>query len=213
LPLHPSIYGGRVQYVGKKCHANGPCAESFFGKVGEALVQSETLMRGFPRDILSSKERMVFFKRMAYTRKALFSYFINGGEMARPLVFTNLPTFSSDWGSQGNIRLLSCPVVVHAVWKRADSIALVFVNVTSNAVSTDVAFDGARYGLPAGDLSLQRCDGTERLAEKTGNRFALPLTIPPYTSEIWIIRSARDKNDRTEDGRIAAAMGVVRGFK
>jgi hypothetical protein len=104
-------------------------------------------------------------------------------------------------------------VVVHAVWKRPGSIALVFVNVTSNTVSTEVAFDGSRYGLPAGDLSLQRCDGTARGAEKTGTRFALPLTIPPYSPEVWIIRSAGDAGDRAEDGRIAAEMGVIRDFK
>ncbi len=214
LPLHPSIYGGRVQYIGKlMTHTVKGSTNSFFGKVGEALVQGETLMRGFPKEILSSKERMVFIKRMAYTRKALFSYFINGGEMARPLVFTNLPTFRSDWGVKNRASEQDCPVVVHAAWKRPGSIALVFVNVTSNTVSTEVAFDGSRYGLPAGDLSLQRCDGTARGAEKTGTRFALPLTIPPYSPEVWIIRSAGDAGDRAEDGRIAAEMGVIRDFK
>jgi hypothetical protein len=109
--------------------------------------------------------------------------------------------------------MMSCPVVVHSVWQRPGSIALIFVNVTREPVATEVVFDGARYGLAAKELTLQRCDGTERAAEKTGNRFVQPLVIQPYSSEIWIVRSAGDDRDQGEAGQISEAMKLIRDFK
>jgi hypothetical protein len=207
LPIHPSIYGGRVQYTGKLSPIRNKDDRPFFAKIGEALVQGETLYRGTAVDILATEERKVFVKRMAHTRQAMLTYF-NDGEMARPLTFKNIPTFTSDWGIKGNVNILACPVIVHAVWKRPDSIALIFVNVTDRDVATVVAFDGARYGLSANKLSLQRCDGSSRPPETTANRFKLPLQLPAHTPEVWIVSCAQSPQAEL----IAKAMLAVRSF-
>jgi hypothetical protein len=207
LPIHPSIYGGRVQYAGKLCPIPRGDERPFFAKIGEALVQGETLYRGTPSEILASERRKRFVKQMAHTRQAMLTFF-NEGEMARPLTFENMPSFTSDWGVKGRVNMLACPVIVHAVWKRPESIALIFVNVTGHDVATEVAFDGSRYGFSADTLSLRRCDGSPRPPETTAKRFTLPLHLPALNPEVWILSAGQSP----EAEPIAKAMMAVRSF-
>lgn len=207
LPIHPSIYGGRVQYTGKLCPISGGDERPFFAKIGEALVQGETLFRGGPGDILASDKRKRFVKQMAHTRQAMLAYF-NEGEMARPLAFDNLPVFTSDWGFKNRVNLIACPVIVHAAWQRPESLALIFVNVTDRDVATEVAFDATRYGMSAGTLSLRRCDGSPRPSETTAKRFKRPLQLPALTPEVWILSAGPSP----EAESIAKAMLAVRSF-
>jgi len=209
LPIHPAIYGGRVQYTGKLCPIPKGDERPFFAKIGEALVQGETLYRGRPSDILASDRRKRFVKQMAHTRQALLPYF-NEGEMARPLRFESLPTFTSDWGYKGRVNMITCPAIVHAVWKRSDSLALVFVNVTDREVATVVSFDGARYGLAASKLSLLRCDGSSRPSETVALRFQSPMRLPPHTPEVWILNWGQNGTEPVVATSVSETMRRVR---
>lgn len=186
LPIHPVLYGGRVQYTGKLCPIPDGDERPFFAKIGEALVQGETLYRGTPSEILASPRRKLFVKQMAHTRQALLPFF-NEGEMARPLSFKDLPTFTSNWGIKGRSNMIACAAIVHAAWKRPESLALVFVNVTDYEVATEVVFDGTRYGLSGERVRLQRCDGSVRSSETVPSRFRLHLQLPAHTPEVWIV--------------------------
>lgn len=78
---------------------------------------------------------------------------------------------------------------MHSVWKRTDSVAMIFVNTTGQEVVNRVSFDATKYGINADQLAVYQCDGAEKplVATETAPVFDLPLALPPYGVAVWIV--------------------------
>jgi hypothetical protein len=209
LPLFPSIYAGRVQFTGRNVSNGDPVDQaSYFHKLGEMLVQGEQIAPTSLFVTLGDEKRKAFLKAMAHTRQALLPYF-NAGEMARPLKLEGVPTVSADWGYHGR-RILDSPAVLNGVWKRGDSLAIVFVNITSEAITTDVPLAGAIRGIGAGKPALYRCEGAadQSAAEPLDARAQAPLRLEPYGVAVWMIGDASP--DAEARGRLEAMSRILR---
>ena len=207
LPLFPSIYAGHVQFYGKGYYEND--RKAFYAMTGEALVNGEKFGYIWPNKILMSEHRKAFFKRMVLTRQCLLP-FMNDGAMAHPLTFKDMPQVTSNWGEFSSGQKFSTPAIEHSVWKRPEGIAMVFVNVTDREVSTEVDFDGARRGLAGENLALRKADGSAAAPVPVANRFTLPLRLPAYTSEVWVVTPAGDGTSPEVVERIVNGMEKAR---
>ena len=207
LPLFPSIYAGRVQFTGRNVSYEDP-QEAYFHKLGEMLVQGEQIGPTTLLVTLGDEKRKAFLKALAHTRHALLPYF-NAGEMARPLELEGVPTVSADWGYYGP-RILDSPAVLNGVWKRGDSLAVVFVNVTAEAVATDVPLAAAVRGIRAEAPALYRCEGAsdQPAAEPLDARAQPPLRLEPYGVAVWMIDEG--SLDAEARGRVEAMARTLR---
>jgi hypothetical protein len=214
LPLFPSIYAGRVQFTGRNVSQGDPVdQESYFHKLGEMLVQGEQIAPTTLFVTLGDEKRKAFLKAMAHTRQALLPYF-NAGEMARPLKLEGVPTVSADWGYYGP-RILDSPAVLNGVWKLGDSLAIVFVNISSQAIATDVPLAGAIQGIGAGEPALYRCEGApdQPAAEPLAARAQVPLRLEPYGVAVWMIGDASpDAEARVRLEAMAGTLREVRAY-
>lgn len=209
LPLFPSVYAGHVQFYGKAYYDND--RKAFYAMTGGALVNGEHLGYIWPNKILMSEPRKVFFKRMVLTRQSLLP-FMNDGAMAHPLQFKDMPEVVSNWGEFASGIPVSSPAIEHSVWKRPEGIAMVFVNVTDQEVSTEVDFDGSRRGLSGENLTLRKADGSAAAPIPVGNHFKLPLRLPPYASEVWVVTPAGDGASPEVVERIVKGMEKARAL-
>jgi hypothetical protein len=207
LPLFPSIYAGRVQFTGRNVSYGDP-QEAYFHKLGEMLVQGEQIGPTTLLVTLGDEKRKAFLKALAHTRHALLPYF-NAGEMARPLQLEGVPTVSADWGYYGP-RILDSPAVLNGVWKRGDSLAVVFVNVTAEAVATDVPLAAAVRVIAAEAPALYRCEGAsdQPAAEPLDARTQPPLRLEPYGVAVWMIDEG--SLDAEARGRLEAMARILR---
>lgn len=212
LPLFPSIYAGRVQFTGRNVSGGDP-QEAYSHKLGEMLVQGEQIAPTTLFVTLVDEKRKAFLKALAHTRQALLPYF-NAGEMARPLELEGVPTVSADWGYYGP-RILDSPAVLNGVWKRGDSLAVVFVNITSEAITTDAPLAGAVRGIGADEPALYRCEGASDrpAAEPLAAPAQAPLRLEPYGVAVWMIDdSSLDAEARGRLDAMARTMREVRAY-
>jgi hypothetical protein len=212
LPLFPSIYAGRVQFTGRNVSYEDP-QEAYFHKLGEMLVQGEQIGPTTLLVTLGDEKRKAFLKALAHTRHALLPYF-NAGEMARPLELEGVPTVSADWGYYGP-RILDSPAVLNGVWKRGDSLAVVFVNVTAETVATDVPLAAAVRGIGAEAPALYRCEGAsdQPAAEPLDARAQALLRLEPYGVAVWMIdERSLDAEARGRLEAVARTLREVRAY-
>jgi hypothetical protein len=96
------------------------------------------------------------------------------------------------------------------VWKRGDSLAVVFVNVTAEAVATDVPLAAAVRGIGAEAPALYRCEGAsdQPAAEPLDARAQALLRLEPYGVAVWMIDEG--SLDAEARGRLEAVARTLR---
>ena len=189
IPLFAAVYGGKVQIFGRAYKGNDALAHRM--KTAQSLVYGEQLGWFSVAQALSDREvNGPFFRRLARLRYALLPY-LSWGEMARPpVVEGDIPNVTADWAWR-HYWPVTDSALQRGAWKSSDGgLALILVNVTNEAISGHLDFDGAEYGFAeqATLLVTLRTENGPAVSVEKPCTFALNLDVPAYGVIAYEIR-------------------------
>lgn len=180
IPLFVAVYGGYTQFSGREYdHTTKGDPGSFFVKAAGQLINAEQIGWFTVGQMMSSPERIVFVKQLAYLRKMLLPFF-NRGDMLKPLDFVRAPEMQTLlWGVSGSKpRPVTLPEILHGVWQGSvsGSKVVVWVNTAPKTAVSQVQWkeDGSTW---------YRCrmDGTAVMLQGPSPE----LQLPAYAFELW----------------------------
>ena len=190
VPAFPAVYGGAIQMFGR-AYRGGPTKDlALRMKAGQQLVFGEQIGWIHP-GVVREEENAAFLRQVVRLRGRLIRYFA-AGQMARPpKLLGQIPTVTADWRWSGQWPVTTDAVMTGA-WALPDEqrLALLFVNVSDQAVSAQIDFDAARYGLSVDRVHVAKL--TAEGAEKSTvmpSAFNKQLSFPPRTGWAWEVRS------------------------
>ncbi|OQA86053.1 MAG: hypothetical protein BWY31_01554 [Lentisphaerae bacterium ADurb.Bin242] len=203
VPLFQSVYAGRVQFTGRLFNHQYPGDwNSSFAKVAEQLVFGEQLGWITLEDLEAATHLRLYFKKLAFLRKALLEYF-NTGDMRAPLSFRKpVPELASFWGNTKTPQLLvKTPAVLSSSWRLSDGKTMtLFVNTLPTAIEVEPVLEKK--------TTLRICREGNSSPETVGPDKPIPLVkLAPYASEIWLTGAAS-----AEAERIAEALKKIASF-
>lgn len=206
VPLFHSIYGGgRAQFTGKGFDAFGGYSGSYeasFAKLGEQFVWGEQIGWMHIFDIRWGTPRRIYAKKLAHLRRALLGY-LNESDMLAPLEFAGkVPQMSVVWGCVRN-EVITTDKVLSCGWKRLRDgrIVLLFTNTSEEMITVKPV---TRY--PGYD-KLAVCSETAPVRYIDLTKSALPaVTLPPHSSEIWLLGKDFDRNEAEKIGAVTAKV-------
>jgi hypothetical protein len=188
VPAFPAVYGGAIQMFGRS-YGGGPTRDlALRMRAGQQLVFGEQpgwLAPGLVRE----KENAEFFRQVVQVRRQLAPYF-HAGEMARPpRLGGKIPTVRADW-QWGGVDWVTTDAVLAGAWHQpaARTLALVFVNVSTNPVTARIDYDARPYGFGGPTVRVTRIS-----ASGAGESFVAPPVItrevpfPPQAAWAWAI--------------------------
>jgi hypothetical protein len=158
VPVFPAVYGGAIQMFGR-AYRGGPTKDlALRMKAGQQLVYGEQIGWLDP-GVIREKGNAAFLRQVVRLRYALRRYFY-AGEMARPpqlLMQGTIPQVTADWQWNGHWPVTTDAILTSA-WRlpKEKKLVLLIVNVSDEPVQAALAFDAARYDLPADSLALTR---------------------------------------------------------
>jgi hypothetical protein len=190
VPIFPAVYGGAIQMFGRAYRGGTTKDLALRMKAGQQLVFGEQLGWIDPT-LVDEPENASFFRQAAQLRARLNRYFC-AGEMARPpKLLGALPTVKADWQWSGEW-WVSTDGVLTGAWRlpRERRLALIFVNVTDQAIAATLKFQGARHGIGAASAQAQLIEagGSVGQAERWPATSEPALTFPPRRARAWELR-------------------------
>jgi hypothetical protein len=179
IPLFAAVYAGQVQLFSRAYGGNDKLAYRM--KAAQSLVFGEQI-GWINAGIMHDEVNGPFFRRMARLRHAILPY-LSWGEMARPPKLDgDIPQVTADWAWRDN-RPITDSAIQSGAWRARDGrLALIFVNVTDEALSVGLRFDGKQYGLSATTRLSVRSRTEDSVAEPSVReaRFSAPIELPAY---------------------------------
>lgn len=171
VPAFPAVYGGAIQTFGRR-YMEGvffkkwpwPTMElSFQMKAGQQLVFGEQIGWFHPSInsyLGDSPETKEFIRDAVWLRWHIRRYFY-AGEMCRPpKLVPEVPPVEADWKcgctEEWQTWYVTTDAVLTGAWKlpQDDRLALIFVNVSDDPVSTGISFDATDYGIECTQLHV-----------------------------------------------------------
>jgi len=188
VPAFPAVYGGTIQMFGR-AYRGGPTKDrAFCMKAGQQLVFGEQIGWCNP-GVVNEKQNAEFLRQVVRLRWHLARYFY-AGEMARPpRLIGQIPRVTADWQWRGRWPVTTDAVMTGA-WQipTEKRVVLLLVNVSNEPVRAAIAFSGADYALPGGELRVTRFVGNRPLPpEPVPREFQRAIEIPGQTAWAWTI--------------------------
>ena len=189
VPAFPAVYGGSVQMFGRSYGGGETKDLALRMRSGQALVFGEQIGWLSPA-LAMEKENADFFKSVVHLRRQLRRYFY-AGQMARPPQLAGkVPTVRADW-QWGGVDWVTTDAVLTGAWHEplAKRLALVFVNVSDQPVTTRVDYDLRPYGFP-GEVKLTKITPAGP-AESTTTppEIRRDVTFAPRTAWAWEVHA------------------------
>jgi hypothetical protein len=191
VPAFPAVYGGAIQMFGR-AYRGGPTKDlALRMKAGQQLVFGEQI-GWMDAGVAKEKDNAAFIRQVAQLRHRLVRFFY-AGQMARPpRLGGDVPTVTADWQWSG-VWPVTTDAVLTGAWELSAErrVALIFVNVSDQAVEAEVSFDAAASGLGAGVISLAKVtpDGESADAETVPGKFARHVRFEPGKAWAWVVQA------------------------
>ena len=190
VPAFPAVYGGTIQMFGRAYRGGATRDLALRMKAGQQLAFGEQI--GWFDPAQASEPQNLEFLRKAILTRWNFRRYFHAGEMARPPKLSGeMPAVKADWQWSGEWWVTTDAVLTGA-WQlpKEHTLVLLFANVSDNAVTAELPFDGRAYDLTATSLHVDVLREKEGVAEQftVPNRFQRVITFPARSLFAWEIR-------------------------
>ncbi|MCL5995445.1 MAG: DUF6259 domain-containing protein, partial [Chloroflexi bacterium] len=188
VPVFPAIYAGTIQTFGR---AYGGDALAQRMKAGQQWVFGEQI-GWFNPAIIDEPGMAEFLRHLIRLRWWLRRYFY-AGEMLRPPQLRGgdqgrVPAVKADWQWYGEC-WVTADAVMTGAWVLRDErkLTLLFVNVSDQPVTAELAFNAREYGIDAAQLQCSVFGDADQPPhiETVPKRFKRTITFEPRRAVAW----------------------------